>query len=1046
MSAAAAAAADEQLRKQLIQQLFDETGGAGGSGGASHDTDGPTGGGGKLLLHARVSEERESRGVKDLLKVSFQSKDDDDDDDDDDKGGAGKGKLKQRIICLSIKKGTKLRLSKVKQERFGSLSIVKYWGLDEIRSIENCEQEGQVLVNLGKIYRWTFEDLQRKNKFLETLVKLCRTHTKRMPKLINIEEEASDDAPKQDVVGREATTKSQSLAASRELDEIEADAPDAQDGEIAAAMDAMLQIDLGLVLSDFEWQANGDAAALEERLLSELQALEAANVHDIIQSETQANIVVNEIEQALSELSQIDDWLSHYTSLLDSMGQDVHQIETQNKGMQVMSTNQRLLLSSIEKLLGSLRMPGYALEVLKNEPLDDPNGVNECEMAITKLMDIIQAKFPDYGDMAAIKERKALLQGYANAFAKRLCEFLSDYFQKQAEMYMQDKSRASQKGSLKLYAHESIEQKLFKFRNLLRWLKDIDARGHHELQMTYVREIVRPYRREIQEFIEVLKTQHTQRKAAQDELDFVFVGQGVSVSSAASNAIKSAIRSGTSNLTGERSGTLSSGGGTSGGPGSTGIKQKLESWRPYRKKTARSDDASSIATGDDDEGKPSRYDLGSLKNSSIAGSMASMDLSPEERMTPDEASCVQAVGHALLKMVHIMVREQNFIIDLFSITKGVKGMGSGSLVSSAVEEEPMSPSGPMSLQSWQDDLGRPREPIKDPKAQKRVQEMMEGIFEEVREQLLATVESGLRHDQSYSVGMMVHIEFYSKEYANTSHAFVINLLESLQKRASTIFEKFVVDQIKAIEETKVTLRKRGGILPFIKTFPRFVDRMEMMLSNWDGVARKTVDKAYSRIIKSMFETLEAVAQQAGNDPKAASDEKDFLNIHILNVENMHHFYAEVRARKVPGLESSVKQAKVLYDVNMEAYCKVVIRKPLGKLLEFFEGIEGLLKTGPAEEVSFHIQYSKSALKDIIRKYPGKEVKKSLEALYKRVDKHFTEEEGLLQVVWRGIQEEFTRQLRRYEELIAKCYPEVSVRLDFTMDELLGFFSELARDH
>ena len=63
------------------------------------------------------------------------------------------------------------------------------------------------------------------------------------------------------------------------------------------------------------------------------------------------------------------------------------------------------------------------------------------------------------------------------------------------------------------------------------------------------------------------------------------------------------------------------------------------------------------------------------------------------------------------------------------------------------------------------------------------------------------------------------------------------------------------------------------------------------------------------------------------------------------------------------------------------------------------------------------------------------MKKGLEALYKRVDKHFTEEEGLLQVVWRGIQEEFTRQLRRYEELIAKCYSDTTIRLEFTMVSL-----------
>jgi hypothetical protein len=63
-----------------------------------------------------------------------------------------------------------------------------------------------------------------------------------------------------------------------------------------------------------------------------------------------------------------------------------------------------------------------------------------------------------------------------------------------------------------------------------------------------------------------------------------------------------------------------------------------------------------------------------------------------------------------------------------------------------------------------------------------------------------------------------------------------------------------------------------------------------------------------------------------------------------------------------------------------------------------------------------------------------------------VEKHFTDEEGLLQVVWRGIQEEFTRQLKRYEEVIALCYPDSGLRIDLTIEELLNFFSELARAH
>lgn len=235
----------------------------------------------------------------------------------------------------------------------------------------------------------------------------------------------------------------------------------------------------------------------------------------------------------------------------------------------------------------------------------------------------------------------------------------------------------------------------------------------------------------------------------------------------------------------------------------------------------------------------------------------------------------------------------------------------------------------------------------------------------------------------------------------------------------------------------------------------FVGRLEgFILPNCD-LTRAIVDKSYANIIKVMFETLEQVASRVDQDPKTGSEEKEYLNVQIMTVgknwtlnhlENMHHFYTNVRAKKVACLDKFIKQAKALYEANLDIYCKYAIRKPLGKLLEFFEGIEGLLKTRPAEEVSYHLQYSKNVVKDVIRKYPGKEIKKGLDNLYKRVEKQYSEEEGLLQVVWRGIQEEFCLQFRRYEELISKCYPETSIRLEFTLEELLSYFSDIAHSH
>lgn len=49
------------------------------------------------------------------------------------------------------------------------------------------------------------------------------------------------------------------------------------------------------------------------------------------------------------------------------------------------------------------------------------------------------------------------------------------------------------------------------------------------------------------------------------------------------------------------------------------------------------------------------------------------------------------------------------------------------------------------------------------------------------------------------------------------------------------------------------------------------------------------------------------------------------------------------------------------------------------------------------EVSYQMAFSKQELRKVIKEYPGKEVKKGLDNLYRKVEKHLCEEENLLQV-------------------------------------------------
>lgn len=78
-------------------------------------------------------------------------------------------------------------------------------------------------------------------------------------------------------------------------------------------------------------------------------------------------------------------------------------------------------------------------------------------------------------------------------------------------------------------------------------------------------------------------------------------------------------------------------------------------------------------------------------------------------------------------------------------------------------------------------------------------------------------------------------------------------------------------------------------------------------------------------------------------------------------------------------------------------------RPLEKLNLFFDGVQQKVGQGVKEtEISYQMAYSKQELRKVISLYPAREVKKGLESLYKKVDKHLSE--NLLQVVWRAMQE------------------------------------------
>ncbi|XP_031980165.1 exocyst complex component 1-like isoform X2 [Corvus moneduloides] len=223
-------------------------------------------------------------------------------------------------------------------------------------------------------------------------------------------------------------------------------------------------------------------------------------------------------------------------------------------------------------------------------------------------------------------------------------------------------------------------------------------------------------------------------------------------------------------------------------------------------------------------------------------------------------------------------------------------------------------------------------------------------------------------------------------------SFLRTLLGNVLLLAKSNFNKCIGTMCKEIEEAKAPSRMRGGILPCVSRFQEFVAFSEEVFRTsrrWGEL-----DKAQLRLASSVFSSI-----------KGLSSANLRVNTDMVMMENFHHIHNFLCQKNIPCLEGKKREAKQRSREHMEKFVTTYLGQPLEGLNHFFEGVKARLAQGvKEEEVSFQLAYSKQELRKVIEKYPGKEVKRALETLYRKIHKHLSPEENLLPVVWQAMEQ------------------------------------------
>ncbi|XP_042178188.1 exocyst complex component 1-like isoform X3 [Oncorhynchus tshawytscha] len=882
---------------------------------------------------------------------------------------AGK-KKKNCFLCATVttERPVQVRVVKVKKSDKGDFYKRQMaWELRDLAEVDAkdaSKENPEFDLHFEKVYRWVASSTAEKNSFISCIWKLNQRYLRKKVEFVNVSSQLLEELPKAEE--SVPSGESQSVAGGDEdaLDDYqELNAREEQD------IEGMMEV--------CEY-AISNAEAFAEKLSKELQVLDGANIHSIMASEKQVNILMQLLDEALSEVDTIEGKMSSYEEMLQSVKEQMDQISQSNRLIQISNTNNGKLLDEIQFLVNYMDLSKGHIRALQEGDLSSSKGIEACINASEALLQCMNVALrPGHEKLMSVKQQQHLFTELRDTFSRRLTNHLNNVFVHQFNHFSHFKMTIHQfyrsscmslpghdqssvlsqhMAELTLPKHSPLHRDLLHYAKLMEWLKNTQREKYEGLSRTYVDYMTRLYEREIKDFFEVAK-------------------------------IKMA-------------GTAKEGKGNKFGlHGSSG------------KLTGSTSSLNKLAV----QGSSSRRS----QSSSLLdmGNMSASDLDVADRTKFDKI-----FEQVLSELEPLCLAEQDFISKFFKLQQHP------TLAQGEVEESDGV------VPSRQPTPGEYRHFISSTEKD-MVRLMMNKVFQSIETELNSLITLGDKIDTFHSLYMLVKMSHHVWTAENVDPtSYLSTTLGNVLVTVKRNFDKCISGQIRQMEEVKISKKSKVGILPFVAGFEEFAELAETIFRNAER--RGDLDKAYVKLIRAVFMNVEKVANESQKTPRD-----------VVMMENFHHIFSTLSHLKISCLETERREAKHKYTDHLQSYVINSLGQPLEKLNHFFEGVEARVAQGVREdEVSYQLAFNKQELRKVIKEYPGKEVKKGLDNLYKKVDKHLCEEESLLQVVWHSMQDEFIRQYKHFEGLIGRCYPGSGITMEFTIGDMLEYFSSIAQSH
>lgn len=664
-------------------------------------------------------------------------------------------------------------------------------------------------------------------------------------------------------------------------------------------------LDFDYALSDYGWNDNvlhtKQLSDFEMSIKRELGRAEAGTWLSQTDEARDGKVAQVEglLDKAIAECDELEGLLTLYSVELSSLNDDIAFVEAQSQGLQVQSANQKLLQGELHSLMDTMSLDKRVLAPLRSEDLSDQTGIAEVERSLIRLYQAMLTIDPTIRTVAGRPKSRSNEQELGRMVALRAKR--TDYEREAAN-----------------FCQRLMQYLDLTFNTAFNTARDRAMQPSSGGASQLNKDAFAAARSGLWAYGPLILFTKEMNQPAWQTLMRMYCNRAKPLYTNTFSANIASWKRAVRKPTGEEADmlfTTQEKDPADGGLSSTARKITVKRSQTLAK-TLR-------ATSDSKQ--------------------ASTTTSRPGAMMPSEV-----FGRALDEMAPLISMEQNFIVDLFHCTS----LSNLDFIDAVTAAPPENRNGTPLLEQ------KPTDPNRD--LARKVTTTMEEIFAPFSGETGSLLEWTVSADPIQGVGVLASLNKHAFYTADSSQEFLHQLFVTLSNRLQALFKKFVDDQVRAIEDTKVKIKKRKGVIAFMKIFPHFsasVENVFAAVAGRDyemraacvGEVRAVLDEAYTRINRAMFDSLKVIAKESpgapaggGGRPSATgvsaaaggdeAEQKELLNYHVLLIENMNHYVEEVDDGGQGVLAEWRGKAMLERDEALQGYVGQVLRRPLGKLM------------------------------------------------------------------------------------------------------------------